>query len=126
MVDVALPLELDLQPRESAVARWSRAHSTTLRGLLSLIVVGSLWEIAGRTGRWPLILAPVSDIWSKFIDLTASGELTRHVLVSLNEFFVGLERRRRADGVEPLSEEEATHLATEELHAMRREREGLS
>jgi NitT/TauT family transport system permease protein len=89
MVDVALPLELDLRDRESAVARWSRAHASTLRGLLSLIVVGSLWEIAGRSGRWPLILTPISDIWSKFIDLTASGELVRHILVSLNEFIVG-------------------------------------
>ncbi|MBA3424869.1 MAG: hypothetical protein H0U04_10105 [Rubrobacter sp.] len=41
---------------------------------------------------------------------------------SLDEFFEHLERRRRDDGVEPLSEDEATRLATEELHAMRRER----
>jgi NitT/TauT family transport system permease protein len=60
-----------------------------LRGLLSLAVVAALWEIAGRTGRWPLILAPISDIWLKFLQLAASGELLRHVLVSLNEFIVG-------------------------------------
>ncbi|MGI8860188.1 MAG: hypothetical protein ACR2HO_08565 [Rubrobacteraceae bacterium] len=42
---------------------------------------------------------------------------------SLNEFFERLERRRRDDGVEPLPEDEATRLANEELHAMRRERE---
>lgn len=41
---------------------------------------------------------------------------------SLNEFFERLELRRRDDGVEPLSEEEAARLAAEELHAMRRER----
>jgi hypothetical protein len=41
---------------------------------------------------------------------------------SLDEFFGRLERRRRGDGVEPLSEDEATSLATEELHEMRRER----
>ena len=41
---------------------------------------------------------------------------------SLDKFFVNLERRRRNDGVEPLSEEEATRLATDEPHAMRRER----
>lgn len=40
----------------------------------------------------------------------------------LNEFFERLERRRHDDGVEPLSEDEATKLANEELHAMRRER----
>ncbi|MBA4115433.1 MAG: hypothetical protein H0X71_03140 [Rubrobacter sp.] len=41
---------------------------------------------------------------------------------SLDEFFGRLERRRRDDGIEPLSEEEATNLARDELHAMRRER----
>jgi NitT/TauT family transport system permease protein len=60
-----------------------------VRGLLSLAIVGLAWEIAGRSGRWPLLLAPLSDIWVKFVQLTVSGELTRHVLVSLNEFFVG-------------------------------------
>jgi hypothetical protein len=41
---------------------------------------------------------------------------------SLGAFFEKLERRRREEGVEPLSEEEAISLANEELHAMRRER----
>ncbi|MDQ3362582.1 MAG: hypothetical protein M3534_13155 [Actinomycetota bacterium] len=41
---------------------------------------------------------------------------------SLDEFFERLERRRRDDGVEPLSGDEATRLANEELHAMRQER----
>ena len=41
---------------------------------------------------------------------------------SLEEFFEDLERRRRLDGVEPFSEEEAISFANEELHAMRRER----
>src|SRR5579864_7968133 len=89
VADIALPLETEYGRSESLLTRWMRAHASTLRGLLSLIVVGSLWEIAGRTGRWPLILAPISDIWSKFLELAASGELTRHILVSLNEFFVG-------------------------------------
>ena len=62
---------------------------STVRGLLSLVIVGLVWEIAGRSGRWPLILAPISEIWVKFLQLAATGELTRHVLVSLNEFFVG-------------------------------------
>ena len=88
MADVALDLELDL-PRESAALRWYREHASTVRGLLSLLVVGIVWEIAGRTGRWPLVLAPISDIWVKFLQLAASGELQRHVLVSLNEFLVG-------------------------------------
>jgi NitT/TauT family transport system permease protein len=88
-VPLELDLELDLQQHESSAARWFHTHASTLRGLLSLAVVASLWEIAGRSGRWPLILAPVSDIWSKFLELAASGELLRHVTVSVNEFIVG-------------------------------------
>jgi NitT/TauT family transport system permease protein len=94
VADIALPLEadlqeLDLQERESPTLRWYHAHASTLRGLFSLLVVGILWEIAGRSGRWPLIIAPISDIWARFLDLAGSGELGRHVLVSLNEFVVG-------------------------------------
>jgi len=89
MADIALGLELDLERRESLVLRWYRAHVSTVRGLLSLVIVGLVWEIAGRSGRWPLILAPISEIWVKFLQLAATGELMRHVLVSLNEFFVG-------------------------------------
>ena len=89
MANIAIGLELDLERRESLVLRWYRAHVSTVRGLLSLVIVGLVWEIAGRSGRWPLILAPISEIWVKFLQLAATGELMRHVLVSLNEFFVG-------------------------------------
>jgi ABC-type nitrate/sulfonate/bicarbonate transport system permease component len=89
MANIALGLELDLDRRHPLVVRWYRAHWSTIRGLLSLVIVGLAWEIAGRSGRWPLILAPISDIWARFLQLAATGELTRHVLVSLNEFFVG-------------------------------------
>src|ERR671925_1644516 len=91
MADVALELELERGEarREPFALRWYRSHASTVRGLLSLLVVGLVWEIAGRTGRWPLILAPLSDIWAKFVQLAASGELSRHILVSLNEFIVG-------------------------------------
>jgi NitT/TauT family transport system permease protein len=89
MADIAMGLELDLERRESLALRWYRAHISTVRGLLSLVIVGLVWEIAGRSGRWPLILAPISEIWVKFLQLAATGELMRHVLVSLNEFFVG-------------------------------------
>jgi NitT/TauT family transport system permease protein len=58
-------------------------------GLLSLTVVALAWEAAGRSGRWPLILAPMSEIAARFLRLASTGELQRHVLVSLNEFLVG-------------------------------------
>jgi ABC-type nitrate/sulfonate/bicarbonate transport system permease component len=84
-------LELDqgLARRESLAVRWYRAHASTARGLLSLLIVASMWEAAGRSGRWPLLIAPLSDIVVKFVQLAGSGELTRHALVSLNEFTVG-------------------------------------
>src|SRR5436190_12477609 len=89
MANIALGLELDLERRESLVLRWYRAHISTARGLLSLVIVALVWEIAGRSGRWPLILAPISEIWLKFLQLAVTGELQRHILVSLNEFIVG-------------------------------------
>src|SRR6266851_5055924 len=89
MADIALGLELDLEQRESIALRWYRTHASTVRGLLSLVIVGLVWEIAGRSGRWPLILAPISEIWLKFLQLAVTGELQRHILVSLNEFVVG-------------------------------------
>src|SRR5712692_7065745 len=89
MANIAIGLELDLDRRESLALRWYRAHISTVRGLLSLVIVGLVWEIAGRSGRWPLILAPISEIWIKFLQLAGTGELQRHVLVSLNEFLVG-------------------------------------
>src|ERR671929_88454 len=79
MAEVALELELDAERRQPLYLRWYRAHASTARGLLSLLIVALLWEAAGRSGRWPLILAPLSDILSKFVQLAASGELRRHV-----------------------------------------------
>lgn len=89
MTDVALELDVSQPRRESALLRWYRANASTARGLLSFAVVAVVWEIAGRSGRWPLIIAPLSDIWTKFIQLAATGELERHILVSVNEFIIG-------------------------------------
>ena len=89
MAEVALELELAAERRQPFYVRWYRAHASTARGLLSLLVVALVWEAAGRSGRWPLIIAPLSDILAKFVQLAATGELQRHILVSLNEFIVG-------------------------------------
>jgi ABC-type nitrate/sulfonate/bicarbonate transport system permease component len=95
MADAALDLDLSQTealsqpPREPALVRWYRGNASTVRGLLSFVIVGVVWEIAGRSGRWPLILAPLSDIWAKFVQLAVTGELGRHILVSLNEFIIG-------------------------------------
>src|SRR5207237_5213422 len=51
--------------------------------------VAIAWELAGRSGRWPLLIAPLSEIWTRFLQLAASGELIKHITVSLNEFAFG-------------------------------------
>lgn len=60
-------------------------------------------------------------------------EIVRSYLVAasresgnLDEFLERLKRRRQRDGVESLSEDEATRLATEELHVMRQQRQRSS
>ena len=52
-----LELNLGLERGEPIALRWYRAHASTVRGLLSLVVVGLAWELAGRSGRWPLLIA---------------------------------------------------------------------
>ncbi len=89
MADAALDREFAAAGRESLAVRWYHENVGTVRALLGLVVVGTIWELAARSGRWPLLLAPLSDIAAKFLKLAGSGELQRHVLVSLNEFLVG-------------------------------------
>src|SRR5919198_5682087 len=89
MSDAALELELGQARSEPFPLRWYRENTGLARALLSFLVVGIVWELAGRSGNWPLILAPLSDIWAKFIRLATTGELQRHTLVSLHEFVVG-------------------------------------
>ena len=90
---MAATLELErLEPAgrtESQAQRWLRAHASTLRTTASFLVVAIAWELAGRSGRWPLLIAPLSEIWTRFLQLAASGELIKHITVSLNEFAFG-------------------------------------
>src|SRR5437588_1226726 len=89
MADVALQREQVRERGEPILVRWYHANTGTARALLSLLVVAAIWEAAARSGRWPLLLAPLSDIAARFLRLAGSGELQRHVLVSLDEFLVG-------------------------------------
>ena len=89
MSDAALELELGQARSEAFPLRWYRENTGLARALFSFLVVGIVWELAGRSGNWPLILAPLSDIWAKFVRLATTGELQRHTLVSLHEFVVG-------------------------------------
>jgi len=89
MADVALPREQVRERGDPILVRWYHANIGTARALVSLLVVAAIWEAAARSGRWPLLLAPLSDIAARFLRLAGSGELQRHVLVSLDEFLVG-------------------------------------
>ena len=52
---------------------------------------------------------------------SASREAEEFSRMSLEQLLEGVDRRQRERGVEPLSEEEATRLAVEEQHSLRRE-----
>src|SRR5262249_36410028 len=87
--DATLERPLVAPRRESIFVRWYRDNTAAARGILSLVIAGIVWEGVGRSGRWPLIIAPLSDIWAKFLKLAASGDLGKPILVSLNEFAIG-------------------------------------
>lgn len=62
-------------------------NRTTLR-IASLIAVGLLWELAGRTGNRHL-LPPFSTVVGAWIELLVSGELVRALMVSLQALVLG-------------------------------------
>jgi ABC-type nitrate/sulfonate/bicarbonate transport system permease component len=59
----------------------------TLRAI-SLITLGLLWEVAGRTKNAHL-LPPLSKVLSTWIELLVSGQLFQALLVSLQALFLG-------------------------------------
>lgn len=74
-----------------------RAWSTRLRktrvlrrGLSSLLLGALLWELVGRVWANPLFFPPLSDIWTRFLELAASGELVEDIAASGQEYVLGL------------------------------------
>ena len=65
---------------------WYLTHISVVRGLLSLAVVALVWEVAGRSGRWPLILAPLSEIGARFRDEILARGGSRTALESFVAF----------------------------------------
>lgn len=71
-------------------ARFYRQHQVKLRGLTTLLVVAVAWEIAARTVITnKLAFAPLTTVWSAFVELVADGSLWKHSQVSLLEFGLG-------------------------------------
>ncbi len=67
-----------------------RLQNSTLRGVLSIIAAGVIWEIAGRTFLSnPLFFAPLSAVIAKMQQLWVAGTLQQDILVSAQEFIIG-------------------------------------
>jgi NitT/TauT family transport system permease protein len=61
-----------------------------VRGVLSIIAAGMIWEIAGRTFLSnPLFFAPLSAVFAKMQMLWQAGTLQEDILVSGQEFIIG-------------------------------------
>lgn len=89
MAEAALERRGSKERSAPAPLRWYRDNPATVRAVLSFVVVGVVWEIAGRSGRWPLIMTPLTEIWASFTKLLSTGELQRHINISLSEFIWG-------------------------------------
>ena len=67
-----------------------RIQNSTVRGVLSIIAAGVIWEIAGRTFLSnPLFFAPLSAVIAKMQQLWVAGTLQQDILVSAQEFIIG-------------------------------------
>jgi NitT/TauT family transport system permease protein len=65
-------------------------RNSTLRGVLSIVAAGVLWEVAGRTFLSnPLFFAPLSAVIAKMVTLWQAGTLQNDILISAQEFFIG-------------------------------------
>jgi NitT/TauT family transport system permease protein len=67
-----------------------RIANSTLRGVLSILAAGAIWEFAGRTFLSnPLFFAPLSAVLAKMLTLWQAGTLQHDILTSAQEFAIG-------------------------------------
>ena len=67
-----------------------RVRASAVRGTLSVLAAGVLWEIAGRTFlNNPLFFAPLSAVLARMGSLSQTGDLQRDIITSFEEFLVG-------------------------------------
>jgi sulfonate transport system permease protein len=62
-----------------------------VRRSVTPILLIAVWQYATAVG-WvdPAVLAPPSQVWATFVDLTSTGEILVHVLTSLQRVLLGL------------------------------------
>ncbi len=66
----------------------NRAMKPNTLRLLSLLTLGGLWEIAGRTGNARL-LPPLSKVLTAWFDLIVSGQIFQALSISLQALAIG-------------------------------------
>ncbi|MGC4251400.1 MAG: ABC transporter permease [Sphingobium sp.] len=80
---------LDYQIRAQAGSTY-RLGSVPLSSFAALLALLALWQIACLTGLFPpQVLVPPSGVAKALLDMTASGELQRHVGDSLQRLLIG-------------------------------------
>lgn len=78
------------RPPPGVFIRVYQDYRPTIRAAYTIAAVFLLWEFVGRyllTSK--IVFAPFSVVISKFLELWHTGELQRHMLVSLTELAVG-------------------------------------
>lgn len=64
-------------------------RSATLQGLLGFVLLGIVWEFLGRTNFSPLIISPLTEVFTTAYDQWQLGILQRDITTSLQEFAYG-------------------------------------
>jgi NitT/TauT family transport system permease protein len=68
----------------------ARIRPSTVRGVLSVLSAGVLWEVASRTFlNKPPFFSPLSAVLMRMGSLWQTGELPRDILTSFEEFLIG-------------------------------------
>lgn len=61
-----------------------------MKSWLMALVILAAWQLACMSGRWSAyVLPPPVKVWRAFCSMAASGQLTRHILVSLRRVAAG-------------------------------------
>jgi NitT/TauT family transport system permease protein len=92
MAEAILERDLSVARGESSLTRFYRENTGLVRGVVSFLVVGAAWEYVGRAKPWdwvPLVFPPLTDVITAMGKLWESGQLQRHISVSLSEFLWG-------------------------------------
>jgi sulfonate transport system permease protein len=88
--DPVMRVQRRRSPNSRAESR-RRIIGTIVRRNATPVLLICLWQLAAEAG-WiePSVLAPPSQVWQTFVELTGNGELLYHVGISLQRVLLGL------------------------------------